>query len=96
MGKYDTITGALHWHGSGNGENKAKEKAKELVEKFIQFTPVEFEYSTSAWIWYAKQYALIYAQDRLEREKELYEYEGSSIYAEVDLWNDVITEIKKL
>jgi hypothetical protein len=43
---------------------EAKIKAKELVEKFLRYTPVEFEYD------YAKQCALIAAIEMIQISNE--------------------------
>ncbi len=44
-----------------------KDYAKELVEKYLQYTPVEFEFE------YAKQCALIDVQNTIDLLKELNE-----------------------
>jgi hypothetical protein len=60
-----------------------KEKAEELVDKFIQYTPAdsEFEYP------YAKQCALIAVEQILEVIDSNYDYE---------YWDKVKSEIEKL
>ncbi|MBP6357754.1 MAG: hypothetical protein KA311_00245 [Sediminibacterium sp.] len=60
-----------------------KEKAGELVNKFLQYTPVEFEYE------YAKQCALIAVDEILESYKT-----KDLIYPkEVIYWQEVKQEI---
>jgi hypothetical protein len=66
-----------------------KEKAEELVDKFIQYTPAdsEFEYP------YAKQCALIAVEQILEIIDSIYDYDRESLDP---YWNEVKSEIEKL
>ena len=66
-----------------------KEKAEELVDKFIQYTPAdsEFEYP------YAKQCALIAVEQILEVIDSIYDYDRESLDP---YWNEVKSEIEKL
>jgi hypothetical protein len=62
-----------------------KEKAGELVNKFLQYTPVEFEYE------YAKKCALI-AVEYLWDESEY----GDGYYQRSLYWQEVKQEINNL
>ena len=57
-----------------------REKAKELVEKYVQYTPVEFEYE------YAKNCALIAVDEILSLVP----------LVDRDFWQEVKQEIEKL
>jgi hypothetical protein len=65
-----------------------KEKAKELSNKFLQFTPYEFEYD------YAKECALI-AVDEIIDSIEI-GFEDYKALAKNSYWNEVKQEINKL
>lgn len=65
-----------------------KQKAKELVDKFLQYTPVEFEYE------YAKQSALIAVDEILNSLKSCYDEEGALIA--YNYWQEVNQEINNL
>ena len=65
-----------------------KEKAKELVNKFLQYTPVEFEYE------YAKQCALI-AVDEVMYSLSVMPY-GMEYLSKIDYWEEVKQEINNL
>jgi hypothetical protein len=65
-----------------------KEKAQELVDKFLQFTPVEFEYE------YAKQCALI-AVDEAMYSLSVIPY-GMEYLSKIDYWEEVKQEINNL
>jgi hypothetical protein len=62
-----------------------KEKAKELVDKFLQYTPVEFEYE------YAKQSALIAIDLAIEVETNIFKGKVNKSY-----WEEVKQEINNL
>ena len=65
-----------------------KQKAKELVFKFIQYTPVEYEYE------YAIQCALIAVDEIL---KVLYSLKfGNALSEELDYWDEVKQELNNL
>lgn len=68
---------------------KAKEKARELVAKFHEFSGENKHYNKTQWE-YAKQCALIAVNEIFE----LYIYKCWSI--EPKYWTDVKNEIKKL
>jgi hypothetical protein len=61
-----------------------KEKAQELVDKFLQYTPVEFEYE------YAIQCALIAVNEIWNA------LESARVFEEYDYWQEVKQEIKHL
>ena len=65
-----------------------KEKAVELVDKFLQYTPVEFEYE------YAKQSALI-AVDEAMYSLSVIPY-GMEYLSKIDYWEEVKQEINNL
>jgi len=70
---------------------EAKIKAKELVEKFLRYTPVEFEYD------YAKQCAIITADEILNSFGLT--INGQTFFAEyraIDFYEEVKQEIEKL
>jgi hypothetical protein len=70
---------------------EAKIKAKELVEKFLRYTPVEFEYD------YAKQCAIIAADEILNSFGLT--INGQTFFAEyraIDFYEEVKQEIEKL
>ena len=67
-----------------------KEKAKELVDKFVQYTPAEEEYEFP----YAKQCALI-AVDEIISEIEP-SVTMDVIEARIKYWEEVKQEIEKL
>jgi hypothetical protein len=62
-----------------------KQKAKELVDKFLQYTPVEFEYE------YAKQSALIAINLAIEVETNIFKGKVNKSY-----WEEVKQEINNL
>jgi len=65
-----------------------KEKAQELVDKFLQYTPIEFEYE------YAIQCALIAVDEILNSLKSCWDEEGALIA--YNYWQEVNQEIKYL
>jgi hypothetical protein len=69
-----------------------KQKAKELVDKFLQYTPVEFEYE------YAKQSALIAVDEILKSLSQVKWIDEESIdfTSFFDYWQEVKQEINNL
>ena len=66
-----------------------REKARELVDKFLQFTPVEFEYE------YAKQCALIAVDEIILAIPDASD-DDSPYNHELKYWQEVKEEIDKL
>jgi hypothetical protein len=66
-----------------------KEKAEELVDKFVQYTPAdsEFEYP------YAKQCALIAVDEILDSITKINQYDFGTLNY---YWNEVKQELEKL
>lgn len=62
-----------------------KEKALELYQKYIRYTPVEFEYE------YAKKCALILVEEISDQSGMVYHTEGTEKY-----WEEVKKEIEQL
>jgi len=72
---------------------KAEDKAKELIDRFIQYTPVEYELE------HAKQCALICVEEIIKTEPKYASYPsvGMLIWeSHINYWQDVKTEIQKL
>jgi len=67
---------------------KAKEKAKELVDKFLQYTPAEEEYEYP----YAKQCALIAVEEIINSRPAI----TDSQVEYNNFWNDVKSELQSL
>jgi hypothetical protein len=65
-----------------------KQKAKELVDKFLQYTPVEYEYE------YAIQCALIAVDEILNSLKSCWDEEGALIT--YNYWDEVKQEIENI
>jgi hypothetical protein len=65
-----------------------KEKAQELVDKFLQYTPVEYEYE------YAIQCALIAVDEILNSLKSCWDEEGALIAYKY--WQEVKQEIENI
>lgn len=67
-----------------------KDKAEELVVKYIQYTPVQFEFE------YAKKCALICCDEILNSKQAAYSFHIEKGQFFIDYWNDVKQEIEKL
>ena len=71
-----------------------KEKAEDLIEKFVRYTPAEEEFEYP----YAKQFALIAVDELIENHNKMKDFLFSEIgylITSPDYWQEVKQEIEK-